>query len=98
MTYATLRALDLTAEAIELIYDLGSFTRTRVVPALVAIYVALEVLYTSVRTRRLSKEVYEWFTWTPEETPQEPKVEAVKKPTPKKKRAPKTQKTAIGFA
>ena len=37
----TLTILDYTAELIELTYDMGSFTRKHIVPAVVTVYVAL---------------------------------------------------------
>ena len=39
--YTTLTILDYTAELIELTYELGALTRKHVVPALVAVYVAI---------------------------------------------------------
>ncbi len=62
--YTILAALAFLADLIELTYDLGSVTRTHVLPALVYTYVAIEhyvvpapsipYYYTKVRAQRLS--------------------------------------------
>jgi hypothetical protein len=62
--YATLQLLDLTAEAIELTYELGSLTRKHLVPALVAMYVAVtmtvEYLRRPGRAEMIKRLTAEW--------------------------------------
>ncbi len=48
----TLTLLDYTAELMELAYDLGALTRRYVVPAVIAIYVMMDIAYSHVRALR----------------------------------------------
>ena len=60
----TLYILDTTAELIELAYTLGSLTRKHVVPALVAVYVAvtltIEYFRGPSRAQMIKKLTVEW--------------------------------------
>ncbi len=60
----TLTILDYTAELIELTYELGALTRKYVIPALVAIYVAItltiEYFRGPTRAQMVSKLTQEW--------------------------------------
>ena len=60
----TLTLLDYTAELIELTYELGALTRKYVVPALVAVYVAItltiEYFRGPSRQRMIDKLTVEW--------------------------------------
>ena len=60
----TLYILDYTAEMIELTYELGALTRKHVVPALVAVYVAIimtiEYFRGPSRDRMIQKLTVEW--------------------------------------
>ena len=84
----TLYALNYLSELIELLYDAGQFTRKRIIPALIMVYVALEIAYLSIRTRRLPNEVKNWLTKQPPVVAEEPKLEEVKEPAkaPKRRR------------
>ena len=48
----TLTLLDYTAELLELTYDLGALTRRYVVPAVITIYVMMDIAYNYVRSLR----------------------------------------------
>lgn len=48
----TLTLLDYTAELIELTYELGAFTRTRILPAIIAAYVMITMAIDYVRGLR----------------------------------------------
>ena len=64
MNYTILYILDFVAELIHLVFDIGVFTRKRIVPALVYLYVVIEhyvvpafmipYYYIKVRQQRLS--------------------------------------------
>ena len=60
----TLTILDYTAELIELTYELGALTRKHVVPALVAVYVAIimtiEYFRGPSRDQMIQKLTVEW--------------------------------------
>ena len=62
--YTTLTILDYTAELLELTYELGALTRKYLVPALVAIYVAIimtvEYFRGPSRKRMIEKLTVEW--------------------------------------
>ena len=81
----TLTLLDYTAELAELTYDLGVFARRRLIPALVTMFVVIEMAIQTIRTRKLPKEFTKWLTALPQETPEEPKPKVMLKPTYAKK-------------
>ncbi len=81
----TLTLLDYTAELAELTYDLGTAVRRRFIPALVAMFVVIEMAIQAIRTRKFPKELAQWLTALPQETPEEPKPKAVQKPAYTKK-------------
>ena len=50
--------LDILSELIQLVFELGVFTRQRIVPVLVLLYVGVEHVYDQLTSQELTLKVY----------------------------------------